>query len=102
MELKDFLEQIEIEGSGQGDVVFIMTPPDMQNDAFAKFASALRTYVDRDRADGKYFPRCIVMPPGVTVEVARARSEDRIESVVNVVSAGEIHSASPDDGFPHG
>lgn len=95
MEFKDLLEQVEIEGAGQGDVVFIVTPPDMQSDAFLKFAGALRSHVERDRADGKFFPRCIVMPPGVTVEVARAQPQDRIETVGRVSSVGELVVGSP-------
>lgn len=102
MEFKELLEAIEIEGAGEGDVVFIATPADMQSDAFMKFAGALRTHVERDRAEGKYFPRCIVLPPGVTVEVARAQSQDRIEIVGDVGLTGNIRDASPDAGFPHG
>lgn len=101
MEFTKLLEQIQIEGAGQGDVVFIVTSPDMQSDAFLKFASALRSHVDRDRADGKYFPRCIVMPPGVTVEVARAQSQDRSEIVADVTATGQL-DASPDASFSHG
>jgi hypothetical protein len=100
MEFTEMLEQIQIEGAGQGDVVFIVTPPDMQSDAFLKFANALRSHVDRERADGKYLPRCIVMPPGVTVEVARAQSQDRIEIVTDVTATGQM-DASPAAGLPH-
>ncbi|MFM0227847.1 hypothetical protein [Paraburkholderia dipogonis] len=102
MEFTELLEQIQIEGAGQGDVVFIVTAPDMQSDAFVKFASALRSHVDRDRADGKYFPRCIVMPPGVAVEVARAQSQDRVEIAGGASFIGQTLAASPDDGSPHG
>jgi hypothetical protein len=79
MEINDLLEQVHIEGAGHGDVVFIVTPPEMVSDAFVKFAGALREHVERIRSDGDYFPRCIVMPPGVTIEVARAQSQDRFE-----------------------
>lgn len=101
MEFKDLLERVEIEGAGDGDVVFIAMPADMRSDDFVKFANALRSTADRDRADGKFFPRCIVVPPGVTVEVARAQTQDRIEIVGDVTLAGEL-VASPDADFPHG
>ena len=101
MEFNELLEQIQIEGAGDGDVVFLAMPTDMRGDDFVKFASALRSHVDRDRADGKYFPRCIVMPPGVTVEVARAQPQDRIEIVGDEAITGQLVTR-PDAGCPHG
>jgi hypothetical protein len=101
MEFNELLEQVQIEGAGQGDVVFIAMPADMRSDDFVKFANALRSTADRDRADGKFFPRCIVTPPGVTVEVARAQLQDRIEIVGDVTLSGQL-AASPDAGVPHG
>ena len=102
MEFKELLEAVEIEGASEGDVVFITTPADMKSNDFVSFSSALRSHVDRDRADGKFFPRCIVMPPGINVEVARAHLHDRIEIVGNNAIAGDVLAASPDAGFPHG
>ncbi|MFM0163797.1 hypothetical protein PQR39_25720 [Paraburkholderia sediminicola] len=101
MEFNGLLEQIQIEGTGEGDVVFVAMPADMRSDDFVKFANALRSTADRDRADGKFFPRCIVMPPGVTVEVARAQSQDRIEIVGDETLSDQL-AASPDAGVPHG
>lgn len=101
MEIKELLEQIQIEGAGEGDVVFIAIPADMRSDDFVKFANALRSTADRDRADGKFFPRCIVTPPGVTAEVARAQLQDRIEIVGDVTLSGQL-AAGPDAGFSHG
>ena len=91
MEIKDVLEAIQIEGAGNGDVVFISFPPDAARSDFMQFAKDLGDHAAKLRAGGDYFPRCIVVPPGVTVEVARAQLQDRIEV-----------APSPDAGFPHG
>jgi hypothetical protein len=95
MKFNGLLEQIQIEGTGEGDVVFVAMPADMRSDDFVKFANALRCTADRDRADGKFFPRCIVLPPGVTVEVARAQAKDRIEVVGSAMCVSELVTESP-------
>lgn len=102
MEIKELLESVQIEGAGNGDVVFISTAPGMSGADFVKFAEAFRSHADNIRATDTYFPSCIVLPPGVTVEVARAEIEDRVEVSSNLLLSGEIQAASPDAGVSLG
>ncbi|MFM0060029.1 hypothetical protein PQR64_30800 [Paraburkholderia phytofirmans] len=91
MELKELMEAIEIEGAERGDVVFIEVAPDMSYQDFTRFSESFRTHANSIRSEG-FFPRCIILPPGVKAEVARAQAQDRIE----------IQPAPLDAGFPHG
>ncbi|MDQ7977164.1 hypothetical protein QYH69_07875 [Paraburkholderia sp. SARCC-3016] len=95
MEIKDVLEAIQIEGAASGDVVFISFPPETTRADFERFGKELGSNVAQLRAGGDYFPRCIIVPPGVTVDIARAQVQDRIEIVANSVSiAGGIQGSS--------
>jgi hypothetical protein len=102
MEIKEILEAVQVEGAGKGDVVFIALAPTLSAADFSKFAEAFGSHANAMREGGEYFPRCIVMPPGVTVEVARAQVPDRIEITSDAVTlTGEVSALSPDPGFPH-
>lgn len=91
MEFKDLLEQVEIEGAGQGDVVFIEVPDGTTVTEYEQFSNRFREHAKTVRAEG-FFPRCIILPPGFKAEVARAQLQDRIE----------IRPAALDAGLPHG
>jgi hypothetical protein len=101
MDIKEILEAIEIEGASGGDVVFISTSPEMSATEFSKFAKAISAHATATREAGEYFPRCFIMPPGVTVDIARAQIQDQIEITSDSVALnGDV--LSPDAGFPHG
>lgn len=101
MDIKEILEAVEIEGASGGDVVFISTSPEMSPADFSKFAKAISAHANATREAGEFFPRCFIMPPGVTVDIARAQTEDRIEITTDSVArTGDV--LSPDAGFPHG
>ncbi len=91
MEINEILEAVKIEGAQNGDMVFIEVAESMSAQDFVKFGAAFRAHADGLRADG-YFPRCIILPPGVKAEVARTQAQDRIE----------IQPTPLDAGFPHG
>jgi hypothetical protein len=101
MKIEKLLESVLIEGAGQGDVVFMATPAGMSAADYVKFAEAFKSHAQSIRKSDAYFPRCIVLPPGVSIEVARAQIEDRIE-VAGTTCSAPLIGMSPDAGCPHG
>jgi hypothetical protein len=103
MDIKEIIDAVEIEGASGGDVVFISTSPEMSATDFSKFAEAFRSHANATREAGEFFPRCFIMPPGVTVDIARAQTQDQIEITSDALTlACDIGVLSPDAGFPHG
>lgn len=99
MEFTELLDEIQIVGAGQGDVVFIEVADTMSFGNFVQFGDALRAYATGIRADG-FFPHCVILPPGTRAVVAHHQPKDEHVSGSDVPQADL--TAAPDDGFPHG
>lgn len=68
-QIQDIVKAVE---ASEGDVVFFTFPDSTSLHAFRTTCEHLRIQADKIRAAGGFFPRCIALPPGVSVEVARA------------------------------
>jgi CRISPR/Cas system-associated protein Csm6 len=60
-----------IVAAGKDDVVFISLEPGIQPSAFQKTADAVMAHANEVRAKGEFFPRVLVLPPGMRVDVVR-------------------------------
>jgi hypothetical protein len=100
MEFKELLDEIQIEGAGQGDVVFVEVADSMSAQEFVRFGEAFRAHANSIRADG-FFPRCIILPPGTRAVVAQRKADDEI-AIEGDVTASDRLAAIADAGCPHG